>query len=89
MGYGDLSDCDVACGAECGGGFNDDGAMGGGVGSVRCAQWPAVSVVDAPYWARSQRGPCQHYWLKCRGYCAGRAKCTHGEALKAGGARMC
>jgi hypothetical protein len=54
IGYGDLSDCDVACGDECGGGFNDDDAMGGGIGSVTCAQWPVMSVVEAPYWARSQ-----------------------------------
>jgi hypothetical protein len=60
MGYGDLNDCDVACGGECGGGFNDDGATGGNVGSVTCAQRRVASVVDAPYWARGQRGSCQH-----------------------------
>jgi hypothetical protein len=38
----DLSDCDVARGDECGGGFNDDDAMGGGIGSVTCAQWPVM-----------------------------------------------
>src|SRR6266404_5119789 len=83
MVYGNLSDSDVACGGECGGEFNQDGAMGGGVGSVTCAERPVESVVDAPYWVRSQRGPCQYCWLKCRRRCcAGRAQCTHGEALQ-------
>jgi hypothetical protein len=88
--YGDLNNCDVACGGECGGGLTGDGAAGGDVGSARCAKRPVVSVVDAPYWADSQWGSCQHCWLKCRGwYGAGRSKCAHVAALKAGGARMC
>jgi hypothetical protein len=46
--YGDLSDCDVACRGEYGGGFKEDGATGSDVGSVTCAQRPVVSVVEAP-----------------------------------------
>jgi len=90
MGYGDLKDCWAACSDEGVGehGACGDGWRGGGAGVH--AKLSVVSVIDALFWASDHGGSQPHGTVKCRSKCWAQPRaCAHGEALRAGGARMC